>query len=381
MATQYVPVTGAVVDWALRDSGLSREDAADKLHVSGEMIRAWIDETSEPTKSHFKALAKLVGRPTSFFFLPEPPRTPPVYANFRTFAGSRIEPGQETVQGIRLAGRVQKTAAWVHERMHKKPLEIPKLDVSSPVEPAAAMLRDWLGWSVEEQTGRESTDARASKALRGALEELGILVLNLTLDEGITRGFSLHHATAPVVAVNTRDTHRARLFSYAHELVHLSLGSDSVCSTRANAGIERFCNKVAAALLMPLTEFRNYVNKVTDGRKVSTLGQVTTIRNHFRVSLRAVAIRAEDLSLATSGLYNLVDREAEPKSRGGRYVPGNERTKPRIRVDQYGHRFVNTLIDAEEAGVLRTPQLLQLLQVSSSELASVRALAASGEDA
>src|SRR3546814_15415300 len=56
--------------------------------------------------------------------------------------------------------------------------------------------------------------------------------------------FRSHDPYAPLVAANTRDPHPARLFSYAHELVHLCLGEDAVCGTQgAKQGLERFCNR------------------------------------------------------------------------------------------------------------------------------------------
>ncbi|MTD55211.1 ImmA/IrrE family metallo-endopeptidase [Amycolatopsis pithecellobii] len=380
MATKHVPITGQVLAWAIEDAGSSRSLLARRLEVAATDIDSWIREQTKPSTSQFRAMAKELGRPPSFFFLSQPPTTKPAKADFRTYADSDREPGQETIQGIRLAQKVQRTTVWVSARTDAASIYIPPLSIHNNSEKAGQRLREWLNWTVDEQTSDESTDARATRALRFALQEKGIIVMNLTLDEGVTRGFSLHHQLAPVIAVNTRDHHRARLFSYAHELVHLTLGSDAVCGTHGNRGVEAFCNKVAAALLLPAREFRDYVRLTFGNTPITTTAQVVTIRNHFRVSIRAAAIRAENLGLAEVGLFDTVNRETEKKGKGGRYTPGNERTKPRIRIDQYGHAFVNTLFGAEEAGVLRRQQVQQLLQVSESELASVKALALAGAE-
>jgi Zn-dependent peptidase ImmA (M78 family) len=210
------------------------------------------------------------------------------------------------------------------------------------------------------------------------------LALNLTLDDGISRGFSLHHRYAPLVAANTRDPHPARLFSYAHELVHLCLGEDAVCGTHgAKRGIERFCNRVASALLMPRRAFIEFKTSKFGAELIYDLKQVTAVKNRFRVSMRAAAIRLEELGLAASGLYEKVDSTATvDKKKGGFAVPGQEpRTRPIIRVDQYGHEFISTLFSAEEKGLLRRRQISELLSVSENELGRVQQLAAIGADA
>ena len=82
------------------------------------------------------------------------------------------------------------------------------------------------------------------------------------------------------------------------------------------------------------------------------------------MSVQAAAISALTLGLASQYLYDQIIEDSEPKSGGGGYVPGNERTRPRVRVDQYGSGFVNSLLDAENFGYLRRTQVLDLLNLS-----------------
>lgn len=375
-----MPITGDVLRWACDAAGLSPREVAAALDVTPGVVNQWMFEKTEPNLGQVRKIAKLVGRPPSFFFLPKPPKIIEHNVSFRTYAGyegDRIPP--ETYDALELAKRIQRTAAWVHERTEDDAvIRVPRADAQKDdPEKVGAKLRVWLSWPLSAQTAAVSTDASASRQLRTALEAQGLLVLALSLDEDVTRGFSLAHANAPLICVNTRDHHRARLFSYAHELAHLTLDDPAVCLTRSNRGIERFCNRVAAALLMPERQFRDYVKKRIGGQ-LRTTAHVTTVRNHFRVSLLAAAIRADALGLAGTGLVEAVIRETEQKGRGGSYQPGNERTRPRVRVDQYGQSFVTTILQAEDEGVLRRGQVLELLRISDAELGTVRELARAG---
>jgi Zn-dependent peptidase ImmA (M78 family) len=384
MTSKQVPITGAVLEWAIRDRLTSVGFVADSIEVAESDLRAWMNEDDRPTETQLKKLAKELRRPVSFFFLEQPPSHSPVSAEFRRFAGSSDRTTQEALDAINMARRIQKTHAWIRVRLGEDPIVLPRLNVSADVEESGEALREWLDWSVDNQTGAKATDASAAKGMRNCLQAKGIVTLSLTLDEDITRGFSLHNEWAPLVAVNTRDPQPTRLFSYAHEIVHLCLGEDAVCGTMGKkAGVERFCNRVGSAILMPRQAFLSFANQQFQDTPISTVGQVTRLKNYFRVSYRAAAIRAEQLNIATSGLYDSIDAIAkvDVTPRGGRAQPLQVRDRPTIRVDQYGHEFVSTLFEAERAGLLTRHQLTDLLRVSDKELSKVRQLSAAGADA
>lgn len=376
-----MPITGSVLAWSLGQKNLSRTEVADRLDVPESVLDAWIKETAAPNKGQFSKLIRLLDCSPSFLFLPKPPsapRTPEV--EFRRRAGSpETSIPDQTAQAVGLAERALRVARWLADRTEADPdvSPVPRARRSEDAEVVADRLRDWLAWTVEEQTAPKTTETQTAKAMRNALQRRGIIVLHLTMDERVTRGFSLHTDNVALIAVNTRDHVRARLFSYAHELAHLALRDDSVCLTRNDSGVEGFCNRVAAALLMPAAAVRNYVRERLNGR-VSTKENAVTLRNHFGVSLQAAAIRADTLKLAADGLLdNLVD-EVEPKQRGGRPDPDNPRNRPRIRVDTYGTGFVGALLDAEDSGALRRTHVLDLLRLSDQELESARSLTAAG---
>ncbi len=157
-------------------------------------------------------------------------------------------------------------------------------------------------WAEPLGTGED-----ALKTLRSAIERIGILVFSNSvvglnnhrpLDPEEFRGFVLCDPYAPVVFVNSADSKSAQMFTLAHELAHVWLGSDGLFNLvkmmPSNAETERFCNRVATEFLIPrykLTE------RWVEAKATSQPFQ--TVARWFKVSPVVAARRALDLQLIT----------------------------------------------------------------------------------
>ena len=366
------PIVGKVLAWAIAEAGLTPAALDEELGADGA-VESWIAEKKPyPNQGQLDAIARTLGRPPSFFFLPEPPRTPGQFASYRVFAGTDTKPGRRTASGLQQARTAQRATEWIRQRTGSSTPEVPKLTKSADIEEAAERLSDWLGWQLKIQTAYASDGRELAQRVRRHLEDRGVIVMHLTLDEGVTRGFSLPSKTAPLIAVNTSDDYRPRVFSYFHELVHLALRSGAVCDVhQEDDKEEKFCNRVAAAILMPRDDFIATARKL--GHLARTVADVAFIRSRYRVSLRAAAIRAETLGVGVPGLFDTVDQEAEAKGSGG--GGGGGRKKPTLRVDTYGAAFVKVVNQGVLGGVLRDVQAAQLMRMSAREWADARELA------
>lgn len=352
----------------MAQSGVEVEDVAHCSKVEPQQVAAWLSGDAQPTKTQFRRLVSYLKRPEAFFFLPRPPTREAVPAAFRHPPGGMREPTRVELEGIRKARRVQQVGKWVADRVEddrwrKNP--IPAANGQPPAE-AAKAARKWLDWSLEDQQ-EASSAAAVVKAVRGRLEERGVLTLQLPLGSDGGRGFSLHDETKPVVAINTYYNNEARLFSYIHELGHLMRRTDALCIGFAATKAERWCEAFAASFLIPIAALRNRVaQRYGADTEVTEVDQLRPLAAEFRVSLSAMAIRLEELELGREGLFEAIPKTSDFKRQGG--GPGTDTTRGAVRLREFGEGYFGLILAGEQSGALRRQDALRYLDVTEGQL-------------
>lgn len=375
----YVPINGYVLAWAMEQAGVDDVQLAERCKTSPDVVKDWREGKSQPTKTQFRGLVTRLRRPSSIYFLADPPENDPVIRAFRSPPGAKTgrELIDEELRAIQTAERVQKVARWVRERRKDEPVAIPLISPTTKFGPALAQAHRFLEWRAADQLAAE-TNAEAARLLRQRLEAVGILVLQFPMTRKGCRGFSLHDPLAPVIAVNSAYTTAARVFTYMHEYAHVARGLGSICSREPDSKLERRCENFAAAFLMPRAAFERYVDDVVGDEAISSTRDVARIAKRFKVSLRATALRLERLDRAAPGLYSRVDKDADFK--GG---PGfsQDNTMPARRLREWGAGYVELLLDAERRGLLARTDVLEYMSVSNGELSDLRARVSVGAGA
>ena len=84
MARQQVPVTPAVIEWALEQAGKTRADLAAATKASRTVVDKWFDGACRPNLTQARSIAKVVRRPLAFLMWSEPPRELPPAIPFRS---------------------------------------------------------------------------------------------------------------------------------------------------------------------------------------------------------------------------------------------------------------------------------------------------------
>jgi len=188
----------------------------------------------------------------------------------------------------------------------------------SPQE-AATLLREALALSIAERQ-RLPTWTEALRHFISKAEEAGILVMassvvgpnsHRKLDVEEFRGFALADDLAPLVFLNASDSKAAQMFTLAHELAHILLGESGISDPQAGKvpelTIERWCNKVAAELLMPLDETRRALNP-----NAPVEDEIQRLARVFKVSTLVVLRRLFDAGqIDSSTLWQLYQAEIE----------------------------------------------------------------------
>ena len=255
-----------VLRWAAQRARLHDED----LSARFRKWPLWVTGEAQPTLKQLEDFARLTHTAIGYFFLPEPPALALPVPDFRTLRDEELrEPSSALLDTLYLC---QQRQDWYRDyaRVHGlSRLEfVGSAQVNEAPQAVAERMRAALMLSTEERR-QLPTWTDALRQLIAKAEEAGVMVMasgivgsnsHRKLDVGEFRGFALADDLAPLVFLNGADSKAAQMFTLAHELAHLWLGatgvSDSEVGQVPEQGVERWCNQVAAELLMPLEALR-----------------------------------------------------------------------------------------------------------------------------
>jgi Zn-dependent peptidase ImmA (M78 family) len=312
MAQSKALVNPRMLRWARETAGYSVAEAAARAKRPPSQLAAWETGRDQPSFPQARKLAELYKRTLSVLYLPGPPdeaALPPDYRRSRTG-----DPAPDLSPKIR--HRVRELHAMREaalELADEDPEAFPPFPEIAAVDEApsgvAKRLRQALGIELDEQLHWGSAD-KAWRHWRAAIERLSCLVfVQVRVDASEFDGFSLAFDRAPVIAINGNKalSMGRRVFTLLHELAHVALRSEGVCNLADQADrAEAFCNRVAAALLMPADRFREAAAAITESRRGTawTNAELRQLADLFGASLQAVYVRLVALRLAEEATYD-----------------------------------------------------------------------------
>jgi len=253
-------VAPSLIRWARSTAGLDVTAAAKKLKVASAAVEAWEAGEKRPSLAQLRKMAALYKRPLAVFYLPEPPQSFTPLRDFRTIDGrGRSFETPRLALETRRAHQRREAALDLVQIIGEEPVAF-DLSASVTDDPivVARSLRALLGVTLDVQFDWADQYV-ALNAWKGAAERAGVLVFqteNLPILEA--RGFSVALFPLPVVALNSKESPKGRIFTLMHELAHIALRASGVCdlhddnkSKREADRVEVFCNRVAGATLVP----------------------------------------------------------------------------------------------------------------------------------
>jgi len=294
--------------WARQRAGLGTDALASRF----PRLDAWERGEIRPTLKQLERFAKATFTPVGYFFLREAPFERIPIPDFRTVGNTRLDrPSANLLDTVYLC---QQRQDWYREFVQSTggdPIEfVGSAQPDDDIPETAARIRHFLGFDIEERR-RLSTWTDALRRFIGQADAHGVLVMvsgvvgsnsRRSLHPREFRGFALADPIAPLIFINGKDTKAAQMFTLAHELAHLWLGSSGVSDAEAleigGQETERWCNRVAAELLVPL-----YLLQAEYAARAPLTDELSRLARHFKVSTLVILRRIHDSGLLTRQVF------------------------------------------------------------------------------
>jgi Zn-dependent peptidase ImmA (M78 family) len=321
-------VRPAMLRWARERAGFS----LDTLSKRFPKLKLWEQGQARPTLRQIESFAKATYAPIGFLFLQEPPVETIPIPDFRTRDNTHIgHPSPNLLETVYVCQQRQEWYRDFARSVGEDPLLfVGSASPASDVTATAATIRHALGFDLEERR-RMPTWTDALRRFIEQADNLGILVMcsgvvlnnnRRHLDPDEFRGFAITDDLAPLVFINGADTKAAQMFTLAHELAHIWIGQSAVSDAQAaripEQSVERWCNQVAAELLVPLGVVRDEYRNEPD-----LAGEVQRLARRFKVSTLVILRRIHDVGgLTRQQLWEAYAEELErlqaiPRGSGG----------------------------------------------------------------
>jgi Zn-dependent peptidase ImmA (M78 family) len=370
-----VEVRAEMLRWACERAGFDIGALTHRI----PQLPAWERGEKQPTLKQLEGFAKATHTPVGYLFLAEPPVERVSIPDFRTVANERIDhPSPDLLDTLYICQQRQEWYRDFARSMGETPLAFAgSVRVTDDVVQTARTIRHALAFDLDERR-QIPTWTDALRRFNDQADALGVLVMvsgvvgsnnRRKLDPQEFRGFALADNLAPLVFINGTDTKAAQMFTLAHELVHLWLGQSALSDAQAASvpehEVERWCNQVAAELLVPLELLR----AEHDSRATLRI-ELDRLARRFKVSTLVILRRIHDAGGLRGKTYpraygeELARLRALPKGSGGDfYLTLGARA---------GKRFARALVVSTLEGQTRYIDAFRLL--GFSKLATFREL-------
>lgn len=254
-----------VVRWARETAGLTLVQAAHALGLpSTDRLQRIEDGEEPPSRPLLLKMCKTYRRSLLTFYLSAPPRKSDSGQDFRTLPPDRTVADDALLDALMrdITARQNMVRSIVVDEEEGQALPfIGSATIQTQAASLANSIATRLGARLDEYRAKHSS-GQAFAYLREKAEAQGIFVLligNLgnhhsTISLETFRGFAIADRFAPFIVINDQDSKTAWSFTLLHELAHLWLGQSGVSGTNTEQAVERFCNEVAAAFLLPQAE-------------------------------------------------------------------------------------------------------------------------------
>ncbi len=356
-----------IIEWAVNYSS-----RGETLSLKFPKLKKWINKDDFPTVNQLEKFSDATRVPFGYFFLDEPPEVTLPIPFFRTVSDERpVSLSPELIDTVRT---IEQRRDWLKEYLITRGVEplsfVGFNKIKDEYKIIAGNIRNTLDLD-DYWASQQPNWEKALVYLMEQAEEIGINVVRNGIVGNNThrklnykefRGFVMVDEIAPFVFMNGADFKSAQIFTLAHELAHIWLGSSAIFDLRqmlpADNETEKLCDKVAAEFLVP----ENYLKDLWE-RFRNADNPYQEIAATCKVSELVVARRTYDLGIISKKeffeFYNeYTKRKLKTKKKDG----GDFYNTQPFRI---GKRFANAVMTAAKEGSLLYRDAYRLTGLSS----------------
>lgn len=295
--TVRVQPTPALLQWAIERSGKDAMELFERFPKLAE----WLEGSVQPTVKQLEQFTAATYTSFGQMFLNTPPDETVSLPDFRTPASTaRQMPSVHLLDTIHSCEARQEWYRNHLQTLGEEPLSfVGSVSVEVAPTEAAAAIAEALEFSVADRAALRTWDAALTQMVRQA-EQAGVMVMrsgivgnntSRPLDNSEFSGFAMADALAPLIFINGKDSRARQMFTLAHELAHIWLGESGLSlldmKSQPARRIEKWCDQVAAELLVPMQILRQQKPEV-DNLNLQPLAR------HFKVSTLVILRRLHD---------------------------------------------------------------------------------------
>jgi Zn-dependent peptidase ImmA (M78 family) len=384
-AKQYAYINGEMLKWARSITSYDNpcDVEANIKGITPMKLLVWESGEEYPSITEAKKLAKLYKVPFASFYLSDPPKEEiKPYEDRRTISGTTYN---ETSYALwseirRIVSNRETLLEYVSTADEDIP-PIPLISDTDSIQKTATILRNFLEFNPPFKF-KKSYQNNAFNYFRNIFEHHGIIVAQISkvpLSE--MKGLSIYYEPCSIIAVNSKDFERAKVFSLFHELAHLARRSSSLCLINfdeRNDEEEKICDRIAAEVLMPEDSFHKIVEGVLNTHNEWSLSHLQKTGDKFATSSFSVLIRLKELEIISKDKYNSLykDLNSEFEREQKKIDEEVEKRSPRIPyyvkyLNQQGYLFPRLILNAHARGEITYGEMCKFLNIGRKHITDI----------
>lgn len=364
-----MPVRPDLITWAREHRGLELHEAAELFGVTAAELDQ-LEKGGKPLHlTMFRKISSALRIPQATLLRRTRPNLPPMPRDFRSIGGRGARVGLQTRFAIDYARTIAgNVLELVESGFGPATPVLPHLTRGEDASEAGERERERLGIPVINQMAWPTKDAFNN--WRALIERTGCYVLLQKFDVEECKGFALYdNQNTPIIMISKADEFDpAKTFTLIHEYCHLLLREPGISDQNRENPVEAFCNKFAAAFLIPRAALRAVLPYWPTEPVEWPRHELREWAKQLKVSQQALALRLEEVHVAPRGYYSRIvagqEATSKPKSKGGNYVITN--------AFEMGNRYALAVLNAEVRGDIPTAEAAEMVQLAPQHFEQVR---------